>query len=148
MPRSAWEPSSRDASGRRSSSSPTASWRATPEVAPAAGVAAVRPPRARPAARAPRPAGGARRLPRLAQVHELHAGGVRKLVVGRVAAELGLQLSLDGGDLALADADVRRDADRSGAVLDPALDGLADPERRVGGELVALAPVELLGRAH
>jgi hypothetical protein len=43
---------------------------------------------------------------------------------------------------------VRRDPDRAGAVLDAALDRLADPERRVGRELVALAPVELLGGAH
>ena len=50
-------------------------------------------------------------------------------------------------DLALAVADVRRDPDRPGAVLDAALDRLADPEGRVGGELVALAPVELLGGA-
>ena len=43
--------------------------------------------------------------------------------------------------------DVRRHADRAGLVRDRALAGLADPPGRVGRELEALAPVELLGGA-
>ena len=50
-------------------------------------------------------------------------------------------------DPALALPEVNRDPDRPGAVVQRALDRLADPERGVGGELVALAPVELLGGA-
>ena len=50
-------------------------------------------------------------------------------------------------DLALALADVHGDPDRPRLVRDPALDRLADPERRVRRELVALAPVELLAGA-
>ena len=49
--------------------------------------------------------------------------------------------------LALAVEDVHGHADRPGLVADAALDGLADPPRGVGRELVALAPVELLDRA-
>ena len=49
------------------------------------------------------------------------------------------QLALDARDLALALADVHRDADRAALVGEPALDRLPDPERRVGRELVALA---------
>src|SRR3954463_4524992 len=91
---------------------------------------------------------GALRLTRLLDVGRLEARRGNELFLGRLAPEVGLQLALGLGDLALPDADVRRDANRARAVLDPALDRLADPERRVRGELVALAPVELLGRAH
>ena len=57
------------------------------------------------------------------------------------------QLALGADDLALALADVHRDADRARLVGQAALDRLADPEGGVGGELEALAVVELLGRA-
>src|ERR1700747_1968451 len=39
-------------------------------------------------------------------------------------------------------------ADGAATVCDPSLDGLTDPPRRVGRELEALAPVELLDRAQ
>jgi hypothetical protein len=42
---------------------------------------------------------------------------------------------------------VHRDPDRARLVGDAALDRLADPERRVGRELVAAPPIELLGGA-
>ena len=69
------------------------------------------------------------------------------LLVGRVAPELGRERAARALDLALALGDVRRHADRARLVLDPALDRLADPVRRVGRELEAAPPVELLGRA-
>ena len=69
------------------------------------------------------------------------------LLVGRLAAQLRRQVALGADDLALALADVHGDPDRARLVREPALDRLADPEGRVGRELVALAPVELLGRA-
>src|SRR3954454_4461093 len=74
---------------------------------------------------------GALRLTRLLDVARLEARRGDELFLGGLAPELGLQLALGLGDLALADADVRRDANRARAVLDPALDRLADPERRV-----------------
>src|SRR4051794_34953262 len=76
---------------------------------------------------------------------EVRAGG--DLVVRGLAAELRAQLADGAGDLPLALGDVRRHADRAALGVEPALDGLADPERRVGGEPVALAPVELLDGA-
>src|SRR5215212_5906371 len=76
-----------------------------------------------------------------------HLGLGGDLLVGRRAAEPRVQLTLRARHLALALADVHRDPDRARLVRDAALDRLADPERRVGRELVAAAPVELLGRA-
>src|SRR5207248_2493998 len=69
------------------------------------------------------------------------------LLLGRVAAELRGQLALRPRDLALPLADVHRQADRAPAVGEAALDRLADPKGRVGRELVAPAPVELLAGA-
>ena len=71
---------------------------------------------------------------------------LRQLLVGRLAAELGDQLALGARDLLLALDDVHRDPDRPRLVRDAALDGLADPPGRIGGELEALAVVELLDR--
>ena len=65
----------------------------------------------------------------------------------RLAAELDGQLALDRGDLALALGDVDGQADGAALVGDAALDRLADPQRRVGGEAEALAVVELLDGA-
>src|SRR5207248_5435324 len=50
-------------------------------------------------------------------------------------------------DVCSSDLHVDRDADRPGLVRDGARDGLPDPPRRVGRELVTLAVVELLDRA-
>ena len=53
---------------------------------------------------------------------------------------------LGPADLPLALDHVHRHADRARLVGDAALDRLPDPPGRVGGELEAPAPVELLGR--
>ena len=58
----------------------------------------------------------------------------------------GDQLALGARDLLLALDDVHRDPDRPRLVRDAALHGLADPPGRIGGELEALAVVELLDR--
>src|SRR3954468_20989110 len=73
---------------------------------------------------------------------------VSDLLLGRLATEPRGQLALRAVDLALALRDVDGQADRAGAVLQPALDRLTDPQRRVRRELEPLAPVELLGRAN
>ena len=72
----------------------------------------------------------------------------RDLPGHRLAAELGPQLPLGARDLVQLLDDVHRHADRPRLVGERARDGLADPPRRVGRELEALAVVELLGRAH
>ena len=72
----------------------------------------------------------------------------RDLVVRRLAAALGAQLALGAHDLVQLLDDVDRHADRARLVGERPRDRLADPPRRVRRELVALAPVELLGRAH
>src|SRR5204862_7797764 len=55
-----------------------------------------------------------------------------------------LELPAHTAELAPAVVDVDGDADRLRLVGDRSLTGLADPPRRVRGELEALAPVELL----
>src|SRR4051812_26043940 len=70
------------------------------------------------------------------------------LVLGRLATEPRGQLALRAVDLALALRDVDGQANRARRVLQAALDRLPDPQGRVGRELEALAPVELLGRAN
>src|SRR5215213_4153130 len=69
------------------------------------------------------------------------------LLLGRLATELHGELALDAVDLPVPLADVDGQADRAGGVLETTLDGLTDPQRRVGRELEALPPVELLGSA-
>ena len=86
----------------------------------------------------------ARRVAQREHLLELQARCLGDLVVGRRAPELGCELALRGGHLALALGDVRRQADRAPAVVQRALDRLPDPQRRVGREAEALAPVELL----
>src|SRR5207302_7123326 len=68
------------------------------------------------------------------------------LLVGGRPLELRGQLALRAGDLLLALDDVDGNTNRPRLVGDAALDGLANPPRRVRGELVAAAPVELLHR--
>src|SRR4051794_36492923 len=75
-------------------------------------------------------------------------GDLGDLIRGGLAAELGDQLALGAADLVELLDDVDGDADRPRLVGQRASDGLADPPRRVGGELEALAVVELLRRAH
>ena len=74
-------------------------------------------------------------------------GGVRDLLVARLVAELEGELALDARDLAGALRHVDGQADGAARVLEAALDRLADPQRAVGREPEALAPVELLDRA-
>src|SRR5215210_4168613 len=90
---------------------------------------------------------GAIGLADLDHVGERQVGCGGDLLVARLVAELRRQLTLDAPDLPGALGDVNGEPDRPARVLEPALDGLADPERRVGGEAEALAPVELLDRA-
>src|SRR6266540_5554821 len=71
----------------------------------------------------------------------------RDLLVGWRSLEPRRQLPLGARDLLLALDDVDGDANRPRLVGDAALHRLADPPGRVGRELVAAAPVELLDRA-
>src|SRR5581483_7331331 len=84
---------------------------------------------------------------RLLDVLELQLRRVRELLRGRLTAELRVELGRRAAELHAALLDVNRDADRAGLVRDRTLAGLADPPGRVGRELVALPPVELLDRA-
>ena len=78
----------------------------------------------------------------------VQAGGVGDLLVGRLAPELGRQLALDAAAILRSRwATLAGRRMRAPAVGEAALDRLADPQRRVGGEAEALAPVELLGGA-
>src|SRR6267143_555284 len=63
-----------------------------------------------------------------------------------LAAELLEQATADADELVDGLDHVDRDADGPRLVGDGARDGLTDPPRRVGRELVALAVVELLDR--
>src|SRR3954471_19396303 len=76
------------------------------------------------------------------------AGDLGDLVGGRLATELGDELALGPADLVELLDDVHGDADGPRLVGERASDRLADPPRRVRGELEALAVVELLRRAH
>ena len=87
------------------------------------------------------------RVERLDDVLALEARRLGELVDRRLAAELRLKLRRGAVQLDPPLLDVHRDADRLRLVRDRALAGLADPPGRVGRELVALAPVELLGGA-
>ena len=78
----------------------------------------------------------------IGQLHELG-----DLLLGGLAAELDGELALGVRDLARPRHDVDGQADGAARVGEAAADRLADPERPVGRELEALAPVELLDRA-
>ena len=78
----------------------------------------------------------------------IDAGDVGDLLGGGLAAELGDELALGAADLVELLDDVDRDADGARLVGERAGDRLADPPRRVGRELEALAVVELLRRAN
>ena len=62
-------------------------------------------------------------------------------------SSFGRQHVLRARHLALVAHEVDRQLDGAGLGVHPALDRLADPPRRVGGEAVAAAPVELLDGA-
>src|SRR5439155_17203065 len=72
---------------------------------------------------------------------------LRDLFRCRLATELLKQGAGDADELVDRLHHMDRDADRPRLVCDGARDGLADPPRRVRGELVALLVVELLDRA-
>src|SRR5207344_2133070 len=69
------------------------------------------------------------------------------LFLRRFAAELDLEAASRPTELLLPLDDVDGYADRARVVRDRALHRLANPPGRVGRELVAAAPVELLDRA-
>ena len=88
--------------------------------------------------------GAGRRLAQQARLLDVDADGLGdRLDRGRLAA-LGLKLPLRDVQLPQAVADVDGQAHDARLVSESARDGLLDPEGRVGGELEALAPVELL----
>src|SRR5215210_823027 len=89
----------------------------------------------------------ARRLPYLAQLLERQLRLLRDLLLGRLAAQFRRQQALRARDPLLAVDDVDGDPDRPRLVRDASLDCLADPPGRIGRELEAAPPVELLGRA-
>ena len=66
----------------------------------------------------------------------------------RLACELQLELAALPLQLPHLLAHMDRDPDQAGLVVDRALDRLADPPGRVGRELVAEPPIELLDRSH
>ena len=78
---------------------------------------------------------------------DLEVGGLGKLLDRGLAVESIGELALYAVELAQPLPDVHGQADRAPAVLQPALDRLANPQRGVGGEAKALAPVELLDRS-
>jgi hypothetical protein len=88
--------------------------------------------------------GGAAQLAQARDLLRLPLQRARQLVEGRLAAELGGEPAL----LAVEPPDVLAgldgQPDHAALVADGAADRLADPDRRVGGEAVAAAGVELL----
>src|SRR5829696_1578626 len=92
--------------------------------------------------------GGLRRALDRVDLLRVDPRDVRDLLRRGLAAELRDELALRAADLVELLDHVDRDADRAGLVGERAGDRLADPPRRVGGELEALAVVELLRGAH
>src|SRR5678815_6064116 len=84
---------------------------------------------------------------RLVDVLDRKAGRLGELLLRRLAAELNLEPARGTAELLLPLDDVDRHADGARVVCDSALHRLTDPPGRVGGELVAASPVELLDRA-
>ncbi len=87
------------------------------------------------------------RRQRLVDVLERQAGRLRELRFRRLAPELDLEPPGGPAELLLPLDDVDGHADRACVVRDRALHRLPDPPGRVGRELVAAPPVELLDRA-
>src|SRR5919197_2021895 len=88
--------------------------------------------------------GGAKRL---VDVLDRQAGRLRELGLRRLAPELDLEPARRARELLLPLDDVHGHADRARVVRHRTLHRLADPPGRVGRELVAAPPVELLDRA-
>src|SRR5918993_897401 len=89
-----------------------------------------------------------RDLEDLADLRDRDVHAPRDLFRGRLAAQL-LHQRARGADQLVDRLDhVDRDADGARLVRDRARDGLADPPRRVGRELVAAAVLELVDRLH
>src|SRR4029079_17215372 len=80
----------------------------------------------------------------LLDVLERQSGRLGQLLLRRLASELDLEPPRGAGELLLALDDVHRDADRARVVCHGALHRLPDPPGRVGRELEAAPPVELL----
>ena len=77
-----------------------------------------------------------------------HLHLIGDLLRGRFAAEVLDQLLLHAHQLVDRFDHVHRDADRARLICDGSSDGLADPPRGVGRELVAPSVLELLDRLH
>ena len=91
--------------------------------------------------------GGLRGRERLVDVLDREARGLGQLLARRVAAELDLEPAGGAAELLLPLDDMDGHADGARVVGDGALHGLANPPGRVGRELEAAAPVELLDSA-
>src|SRR5688500_13295413 len=91
--------------------------------------------------------GGLRGRERLVHVLDGEPGRLGELLAGRVAAQLDLEPARGAAELLLALDDVHGHSDRARVVGHSTLHRLADPPRRVGRELEAAAPVELLDGA-
>ena len=84
------------------------------------------------------------RAERLVDMLDRKSGRLRELLLRRLAAELDLEPASGPAELLLPLDDVDGDANRARVVCDRALHRLTDPPGRVGRELVAAPPVELL----
>src|SRR6185312_3378817 len=84
---------------------------------------------------------------RFVDVLNRKAGGLRELLLRRLAAELDLEPARGPAELLLALDDVDGNTDGARVVGDSALHRLANPPGRIGRELEAPPPVELLHRA-
>src|SRR5579862_690602 len=84
----------------------------------------------------------------LADLGDGNVHALRDLFGGRLAAELLHQLALGADQLVDRLDHVHGDADGAGLIGNGAGDGLPDPPRRIGGELVAAAPLELVHGLH
>src|SRR5262249_24295830 len=88
------------------------------------------------------------RLANLDDFLERQGGGRRALLLRGAVAQRGRQLTLHAPHLPRTLRNVNREANRAAGVLQAALDRLTDPQRRIGREAEALAPVELLHGAN
>ncbi|MDQ6835552.1 MAG: hypothetical protein M3016_05125, partial [Actinomycetota bacterium] len=73
-----------------------------------------------------------RELTQLGHLFDGQLGLGGDFIIGGLTPELGAQLAFDLADLGLALGDVNRKPDRPAVVLQPPLEGLADPQGAVG----------------